>query len=101
MKRSHGSYNKQSRNFVSHGRLTTNQMLATYEEGDRVLINANPRYKRGQPHLRFNHREGTVIGTQGNGLRVRIKDGDKFKELIVTTNHVTRVTNESLEKGAK
>lgn len=90
MKRSHGSYNKQSRNFTSKGRLTVNKILTKFKEGDRVLIDANPRYKEGQPHLRFNNREGTVIGYQGEGVRVQIKDGGKFKELIVGSTHLTK-----------
>lgn len=91
MKRSHGSYSKNSRNFVGKGKETIRKRLSSYKEGEQVRISASPATKSGRPFMRFNGLIGTVEGTQGVAYRVAVNDGNKRKQLIVTNRHLARL----------
>ncbi len=91
MKRSHGSYSKQSRNLRSKGRLVVRKLLASYSEGQAVRLSASPGTKNGRPHLRFHNLVGKVVGRQGRAYRVSVRTGDKLKTLVVSNEHLEKV----------
>lgn len=91
MKRSHSKYSKQGRNLKSKGRRPITAQLVTFQEGDRVRIDVDPRFPAGMPHLRFNHRTGFVIAKRGKAYEIGFKDGNKSKILLMTNVHLRKV----------
>ena len=96
MKRSHGKYSKQGRNLKSKGRRPITAQLKTLSEGDYVQIDVDPRFQKGMPHLRFNHRSGFIIAKRGNAYEVGFKDGGttgKSKILLIRNVHLRKVND--------
>ena len=91
MKRSHSKYSKQGRNLRSKGRRPITAQLALLAPGDIVRIDVDPRFKRGMPHLRFNHRTGSVVARRGGAYEVRLLDGKKDKTLLLTNVHLRKM----------
>jgi len=71
--------------------ITTSRLLQTLNVGDRVVVRIHPSVQEGRPHPRFNGRVGVVVGMQGEGYKVRIRDGSAEKILISTPIHLKRV----------
>ncbi len=91
MKRSHGPNSKRSRNLRSKGRVPITKQLQAFNVGDRVRLDANPAEQRGKPStLRFNKRAGEIAGKQGDAYRVKFKDKDKTKYLVVSNKHLVK-----------
>ncbi|MFH1106403.1 MAG: 50S ribosomal protein L21e [Candidatus Micrarchaeota archaeon] len=90
MKRSHGKYSGRGRNLTRKARVSPARRLASFAAGERVRIDVNPSFKHGMPHLRFNHKMAKVIRTQGNGILVKVYDGNKEKTLAVANVHLAR-----------
>jgi large subunit ribosomal protein L21e len=88
MKRSSGKHSKQSRNLTAKKRLPPSKFLKEFKEGQSVLIDVNPMFGKSEPHLRFNHRTGKVVGKRGKSFVVVIKDGNKEKELYLPVVHL-------------
>ena len=62
--------------------------LQIFEEGDLVHIIIDPSVHRGQPHSRFHGKTAEVIGKRGQAYLLGLKDGNKYKELIVRPDHL-------------
>ncbi len=89
MKRSHGKMVGKTRTIGRHKkRLTINDIIKQFNEGDRVIIDIQSNYHSGMPHPRFQGRFGVVVGKQGSSYIVEIKDGRKMKKLIVAPAHL-------------
>lgn len=88
MKRSHGSYSKNSRHLRGKGRRSATRLLQSFSDGERVRIEASSGRKEGRPFLRFNRLAGTVVGRQGSAYLVRVRDGRREKTLIVSNYHL-------------
>lgn len=92
MKMSKGKLARRSRligRFKHKKRLTVNDMIKQFNIGDAVTIKIKPNFHKGMPHPRYRGRRGTVIGLQGRSCIVKIKDGGKYKKLIVSPVHLT------------
>jgi len=61
-----------------------------FEVGDRASVNLDPSVHKGQPHVRFHGRTGTIAGTQGRAFLLDINDGGKSKQLIVRPEHLRK-----------
>ena len=61
-----------------------------YEVGDRASVNLDPSVHKGQPHVRFHGRTGTIAGTQGRAFLLDIDDGGKRKQLIIRAEHLRK-----------
>ena len=72
------------------GKIGLSRFFAKYEDGDKVLLKAEPAYHKGMYHLRFHGKTGTVAGKRGSCYNVCIKDGGKAKELIVHPIHLLK-----------
>jgi len=71
--------------------VTTSRLLRTLKVGDRVVVRIHPSVQRGRPHPRFNGRVGVVAGMQGEGYKVKIRDGNAEKILISSRIHLKMV----------
>ncbi len=65
--------------------------LREFPEGSRVAVKINPSIHAGMPHVRFQGAAGTVIGRQGEAVRVQIVVGKKPKELVVRPEHLKTI----------
>ena len=72
------------------GMKPVNQYLQEFAVGDSVHISLVVSEPSGMPYPRFNGRTGVVEGKQGNAYKVKIKDGDKDKVLLITPVHLKK-----------
>ncbi|MEK6904096.1 MAG: 50S ribosomal protein L21e [Nanoarchaeota archaeon] len=82
---------KLRKNYKDKGKISIRRFLQKFNEGDRVLLNAEPAYHDGMYFPRFHGSEGTITGPQGDCYKVLIRDGGKEKILIVHPVHLRRV----------
>ncbi|RLI75868.1 50S ribosomal protein L21e [Archaeoglobales archaeon] len=64
------------------------RVLQTFDVGQSVHIDIEPAVHKGMPHPRFQGRTGVVIGQRGKAYLVKIRDGGKYKTLIVRPEHL-------------
>ena len=64
--------------------------FAQYEVGDRAAVVIEPSVHGGQPHRRFQGETGVIAGKQGKSYVLKIKSGNKEKDLIVRPEHLKR-----------
>jgi large subunit ribosomal protein L21e len=62
----------------------------TFEVGEKASVNVDPSIHKGQPHIRFQGKTGTVKGMQGRSYLLDIRDGDMTKEIIVRPEHLRK-----------
>ena len=65
-------------------------MFQKFEVGDKVNVNIDPSMHKGQPHVRFHGRTGTVTGMQGSAYTLDIRMGDMMKQIIVRPEHLRK-----------
>jgi len=59
-----------------------------FEIGQSVHIKIDSASPKGRPHPRFHGRTGKIIGMRGRAYIVEVRDGGKFKQLIVNPEHL-------------
>jgi large subunit ribosomal protein L21e len=59
-----------------------------FEIGERVHIKIDSASQKGRPHPRFHGRTGKIIDRRGRAYIVEVRDGGKFKKLIVNPEHL-------------
>ena len=64
-----------------------------YENGDRVVLKAEPAYHKGMYYPRFHGRSGVVSGKRGDCYEVIINDKNKVKMIVVHPIHIKKSTN--------
>jgi len=65
-------------------------MFQKFEVGDKVNVNIDPSMHKGQPHVRFHGKTGTVTGMQGSAYLLDIRMGDMMKQIIVRPEHLRK-----------
>jgi large subunit ribosomal protein L21e len=65
-------------------------MFQKFSVGDKVNVNIDPSMHKGQPHVRFHGRTGTVTGMQGSAYLLDIRMGGKLKQIIVRPEHLRK-----------
>ncbi|MEM5793526.1 MAG: 50S ribosomal protein L21e [Candidatus Aenigmatarchaeota archaeon] len=75
----------------SREKTTVNKMLEEFEIGRRVLIKIDPSVQKGRPFRRFYGKSGVIVGKRGNSYIVKIKDGNKEKEVISLPVHLRSI----------
>lgn len=85
------SRNKLTKSPRERGRPPVTHSLREFAEGARVAVVINPSILKGMPHIRFQGFSGKVLGRQGEGVRVLIRDGKKPKELVVRPEHLRSI----------
>ncbi len=66
------------------------KMFQTFEVGQKVSVNLDPSLHKGQPHVRFQGRTGTVTGMQGKAYLLDVRMGGKMKQIIVRPEHLRK-----------
>jgi large subunit ribosomal protein L21e len=62
----------------------------SFDIGENANVNIDPSIHKGQPHVRFHGRTGTVVGMQGNAYLIDVMDGGKKKQIIVRPEHLRK-----------
>lgn len=62
----------------------------TFEVGEKASVTVDPSIHKGQPHIRFQGKTGTVKGMQGKAYLLDIRDGNMMKEIIVRPEHLRK-----------
>lgn len=65
-------------------------MFRKFQVGERASVNIDPGLHKGQPHVRFQGRTGTVVGTQGKAYLIDVMMGGKKKQIIVRPEHLRK-----------
>ena len=90
-----GSRRKSRQNFTKHyrrkGKISITRFFQRFEEGDNVVLLAEPAYQKGLYHARMHGKTGIIEGMQGCCYKVGIRDGHKEKILIVHPVHLKRL----------
>lgn len=76
----------------TRGKIPLTGYFASYTQGEKVILKAEPSVQKGNYHIRFHGRVGVIRNKQGRCYQVSIKDGSKQKTLIVHPVHLKRVT---------
>ncbi len=85
----HGARSKLSSN--PREKLTVNEVLKEFEEGEKARIQLNPAVTEGRPHQRVHGKTGEVKGKRGDSYEVEIKDGNVTKTLFLKPAHLKKV----------
>ena len=91
VKRSHGTRNK-SRTIMKKGirekMPTASRVLRTFSDGEKAVIRIDSAVTKGRPSKRFRGKVGEIVGMQGKCYKLKIKDGQKEKQIIVNPVHI-------------
>lgn len=69
------------------GKIHIKRYMKEFSEKDRVSINIDPTFQN-IPYPRYQGRSGEIVGKQGRAYYVRIRDGGKYKTLLVNPEHL-------------
>lgn len=82
---------KLSKTHRTKGKVSLTRYFQPFNEGDKVLLLANPTIQKGMYFPRFHGKNGTVLGKRGTCYNIQIKDGNKQKSLIIHPVHLRKV----------
>ncbi len=66
------------------------KIFQKFDVGQKASVNIDPSMHRGQPHIRFQGRTGTVVGMQGRSYLIDVMMGGKKKQIIVRPEHLRK-----------
>jgi large subunit ribosomal protein L21e len=69
-------------------RTAITKYLQEFKKGTRVVIKPNPSSHKGMPFKRFFGQSGIIVDKKGKSYIVKIKDGKKEKDIIVSPEHL-------------
>lgn len=72
------------------GKISLTKYLQEFKVNEKVILYADPGFQKAMYHPRFHAKSAIVIGKQGNCYLVKIKDGNKNKELVVHPVHLKK-----------
>ncbi len=75
----------------SRGLSPITRALQKFAVGDRASVDLDPSVHRGQPHVRFQGRTGTIAGMQGKAYLLDVADGGMKKQIIVRPQHLKKM----------
>ncbi len=90
-----GSRRKKTRNIMlkprsSIGKFPIQGFIQTFNVGDKVVLKVEPSIANGQYFRRFHGKTCEITGKKGASYEVRVRDGGKYKSLIVNPVHMVR-----------
>jgi len=89
VQKSRGPRRKTRKKMRLEKKATVNQILQTFEIGDKVHVDLQPNVKnKGYPYISYNGLTGEVIEKRGNAYMVRIRDKNALKKLILKPVHL-------------
>ena len=83
------------KNIREKGKISVVSFLQTFQEGEQVLLKAEPAVQSGLYHTRFHSKIGIVQKQRGKCVEVKIKDGNKPKMLIIHPIHLKKCQNQN------
>ena len=75
----------------SKGKISVKKFFQIFEEGDKVVMNAEPAVQKGMYFPRFHGKVGIIKKKIGKCYKLLIKDNKKEKTLIVHPIHLKKV----------
>ena len=69
---------------------TINDMLKTFEEGEKAVIKIDPSVTEGRVHHRYHGKTVDVTGQKGDAYEVQFKEGNKTKTLYIKPVHLKK-----------
>tara|TARA_Y100000294_G_C8414362_1_gene280132 strand:- start:287 stop:577 length:291 start_codon:yes stop_codon:yes gene_type:complete len=81
---------KFSKSVRRKGKISLTKYFQTFNEGDKVLLNAEPAVQKGLYHPRFHGKSGIIKKSQGRAYYIEIKDKSSTKQLLVHPVHLKR-----------
>ncbi len=84
-----GSRHKLARG--SQEKVTVNDYMEEFEEGEKVLIKYNASVQEGRQHHRFHGRTAEVTGFRGDAVKLEVQDGNEAKTLFLKPVHLKKV----------
>ncbi|MEM3770215.1 MAG: 50S ribosomal protein L21e [Candidatus Bathyarchaeia archaeon] len=70
------------------GKMQLSKLLHEYQPGNSVVIKIDPSVQKGMPHRRYHGKVGKIVGVRGKSYIVSVTQGDAFKEIIVSPEHL-------------
>ncbi len=70
-------------------KISPNRLLKEFEVGQNVTIKINSSVHGGLPHRRFQNLSGKIVAKQGTAYVLNVMHGDKSKQVITTSAHLT------------
>ncbi|MDD4308619.1 MAG: 50S ribosomal protein L21e [Thermoplasmata archaeon] len=61
-----------------------------YEVGEKAAVVIDPSVHKGQPHVSFHGKTGTIVGKQGKAYMVHLGIGKHGKDIIVGPEHLKK-----------
>jgi large subunit ribosomal protein L21e len=89
-----GGFRRKTRNKLKRlekGKILIRRFIQKFENGQKVLLNADSSVQKGMYFPRFHSKVGVIKGKKGNCYEVTIKDGKKNKTLIVHPVHLRKL----------
>jgi len=84
---------KLRKNVRDKGKISIRKYLQKFDEGERVNLVAESGIQRGMYHPKFHGKSGVVERKQGSNYFIKIKDGNKYKSLLVHPIHLKKGQN--------
>jgi len=81
------TFTKSSRN---KGKVSITNYLQSFEEGEKVVLGFEPAVHKGMYHPRFKGKVGVVQDKRGECYIIKIKDGQKPKQVTVHPVHLKK-----------
>ncbi len=88
---------KFKKGYREQGKISLRRYLQRFEDGEKVVLLAEPAVQRGLYFRRFHGKIGTVTRSLGSCYEVRILDARKEKRLIVHPVHLRKVENANVK----
>jgi len=73
------------------GKISQKRYLQKLDDGEKVMLHAEPAYQKGMYFPRYHGKVGVVKGKKGECYNVAIKDHKKDKLLIVHPVHLKKI----------
>lgn len=78
------------KNVKTRGKISIRRYLQTLENGDKVILKAEPAVQSGMYFRRFHGKIGEVVGKQGSNYKVEVKENNKIKQLLIHPIHLQK-----------
>tara|TARA_Y100000310_G_C20471372_1_gene710222 strand:- start:299 stop:589 length:291 start_codon:yes stop_codon:yes gene_type:complete len=78
------------KNVRTKGKISIRNYLQTFKEGEKVILKTEPAVQKGMYFRRFHGKIGEIIGKQGTNYKIKIKENNKLKQLLVHPVHLKK-----------
>ena len=86
-RKTRGKFKKSARN---KGKISITRYFQEFKSGDKVNLIVEPAVQKGMYHPRFMGKTATILSKTGECYKVKIKDNNAEKQLIVHPVHLKK-----------